>query len=339
MDSANDTDQIKEQSNPAAEQAPPPPSQALDLKIVEWDRRTDVLGRPTLPCLEHYHTLNLTAGCPNECHYCYAQSYTYRPERGTVAFYSNMLGRLREELPRMRQRPRLVFFSSASEPFLPVDRILHDLYDIMKLLLESGSELLISTKGVVQERFAELFGRYPGKVRVQVGITTLDDTIRETLEPRAATVEQRLANLELLLKYGVGVEARLDPLVPGLTDTPESLTPLIDELARRGVKRASASFLFLRTGVKLPADLAWGRWTAKEMKRLYTEKVDDFCSGGKITLPSPLYRRARYNDIKAQAALRGLAVRLCRCKNADMTEDCCLGDLPETEKFGQMTLF
>lgn len=309
------------------------------LKVVVWERKTAALTRPSLPCLAGYHTLNLTAGCPNECCYCYAQSYEQHPGWGTVAFYANMLGKLREELPRLREKPRLVYFSTASEPFLPVERIMNDQYEIMASLLDCGAQLLISTKGVIQPRFASLFGLHPGKVRVQVGITTLDDTIRQVIEPRAATVAQRLANLELLLGAGVEAEARIDPLVPGLTDTPESLNPFIRELTRRGVRRAAVSFLFLRAGIKLPADMAWGRWSAREMKRLYTHKVTDYCGGGRITLPNALYRRARYNEIKAEAALAGLTVRLCRCKNDDLTEECCHPPLPMPDCGEQLTLF
>lgn len=327
--------------NDAPNPAPSSAAAADDhpLKVVVWERKTAALTRPALPCLAGFHTLNLTAGCPNECRYCYAQSYEQHPGWGTVAFYANMLGKLREELPRLREKPRLVYFSTASEPFLPVTRIMDDQLEIMAQLLDFGAELLISTKGVIERRFATLFSRHPGKVRVQVGITTLDDTIRQVIEPRAATVAQRLANLELLLGAGVAAEARLDPLVPGLTDTPESLGPLLRELGRRGVRRAVVSFLFLRGGIKLPADLAWGRWSAREMKRLYTLKVTDYCGGGRITLPSALYRRARTNEIKAEAALAGVAVHLCHCKNADLTEDCCHDPLPMPGCGEQLTLF
>jgi DNA repair photolyase len=46
---------------------------------VNWQRRAGVLTQPKLPCLAAYHALNLTAGCPNECHYCYAQTYAHHP--------------------------------------------------------------------------------------------------------------------------------------------------------------------------------------------------------------------------------------------------------------------
>ncbi|KPL09159.1 hypothetical protein AMJ85_07120, partial [candidate division BRC1 bacterium SM23_51] len=66
---------------------------------MKWQRRAGLFTQPKLPCLAAYHALNLTAGCPNECHYCYAQTYAHHPGWGTVAFYANLLSRLREEWP------------------------------------------------------------------------------------------------------------------------------------------------------------------------------------------------------------------------------------------------
>ena len=189
------------------------------LKVVAWQRRAEVLTRPKLPCLAEFHTVNLTAGCPNECRYCYAQSYAHHPGWGKVAFYANAKDKLKDELARWntnrQRRPqtggdraaspsaepfpegageprglRLVYFSTASEPFVPAPGILDDLYEIMAALLEVGTALVISTKGVVPERFVALFARYPGKVCVQVGITTLDDEARRLIEPRAASLNR-----------------------------------------------------------------------------------------------------------------------------------------------------
>jgi DNA repair photolyase len=181
------------------------------LDVVAWQRRAEVLTRPKLPCLAAFHTINLSAGCPNECRYCYAQSYAHHPGWGRVAFYANAKEKLKEELVRLRQPPRLVYFSTASEPFLPAPRVLEDMREIMATLLEWGAALLISTKGVIPNSFIDLFSRYPQRVYVQVGITTLDDDARRVIEPRAASVSERLENLARLRAAGIAAEARLGP--------------------------------------------------------------------------------------------------------------------------------
>ena len=140
-------------------------------KLLRWTRRADVLTKVPLPCLASYHALNLMAGCPNDCVYCYAQHYDYLPPRGTVAFYGNVLKRLRDEFPRLRKKPERVYLSTACEPFVAVEPALDDFFLIVEFLLEADVFLLISTKGIIPERFAKIFGRYPGKVHVQVGMT------------------------------------------------------------------------------------------------------------------------------------------------------------------------
>jgi len=288
------------------------------LRVVAWQRRAEVLTHPKLPCLAEFHTLNLSAGCPNECRYCYAQSYAHHPGWGTVAYYANALEKLREELARPRSAPRLVYFSTASEPFVPAERVLDDLFAIMALLLERGVALLISTKGVIPEQFVALFAQYPGRVHVQVGITTVRDAARALIEPRAASVAERLDNLARLAGAGVSREARVDPLAPGLTDTTENLEALADALARVGGGRAVASFLFLRWGIKFPNDLKLDGWSSGAMRRLYTHKVTNYCGGGTIWLPPAAYRAERLAAFEALAREREIEVVVCRCKNADL---------------------
>jgi len=302
------------------------------LKVYEHQRRSSVLRHPMLPCLSPYHTINLTAGCPNRCVYCYAQSYDFHPGWGSVIFFSNTLELLKKELPRKRKKPRLVYFSTASEPFLPVPPILEDLYRIMEILLEQNIFLLISTKCPIPDRFIKLFQRYPGRVHIQVGLTTVDDEVRCLLEPNAASVADRLDNLRRLVRGGVRAEARMDPLVPGLSDTLDSLLNLLEKMSEIKVKSAAASYLFMRRGIDGPKKLTLRDWSFYKMaKRLYTHKVTDYCGHGVIWIPDTEYRREKYKLLKEIAASHGVTINLCGCKNKDLTTECCHPRLPEPD--------
>lgn len=301
------------------------------LKVVGVKRRSAVLRHPLLPCLARYYTLNLTAGCPNECFYCYSQSYEFVPSWGTVVYYENMLDRLREELPRRKKKPVLVYFSTYSEPFLPLEQILNAQFEIMKLLLEQKVRLLISTKGKIPQQFVNLFAEYPGMVTVQVGITTVDDRVRQVIEPNGGTVDERLDNLRRLHTKGISVEVRIDPLIPGLTDSNESFDTLLREIAGCGVREAVASYLFLRWGIHPRKEITFGDWSFKKMQRLYTLRVTDYCGNGIIWLPPTEYRREGYKRIKKIAEGYGVRIKLCGCKNKDLTSECCL-PIPQAEQ-------
>ena len=308
------------------------------IKIFEYHRRGPILRHPLLPCLSSYHTINLTNGCPNRCVYCYAQCYGHHPGWGKIIFYSNTLELLKEELPKKRQTPELVYFSTASEPFLPVEPILKDLHDIMEILFHHGVFILVSTKCVIPDSFIELFSRNPDKVHIQVGMTTPDDGIRRLLEPNAADVPERLDNLKRLIHSGIRTELRMDPLVPGLTDTLDSFMSLLGKMAELKVKNAVASYLFMRPGIEAPKRLSYGDWSFYPMaKKLYKHRVTDYCGHGVIWIPTTEYRKEKYALLKDIAASHGISLNLCRCKNKDLTKECCHPEAPAIPSQNQLS--
>ena len=110
----------------------------------------------------------------------------------------------------------------------------------MRVLLEVGVEVAFLTKGVAGERFIELFARTPHLTFAQVGITTLQCSLSAKIEPDAASPSQRLSGIASLTRVGVSVTARLDPLIPDVTDTRESLVTLLSELRRVDIGAAAA---------------------------------------------------------------------------------------------------
>lgn len=302
------------------------------IPIIEVQRRSAVLNHPSLPCLGEHYTINLTAGCPHQCRYCYAQSLAHHPGWGQVLWYSNSLDLLSTELRRRRKPPRLVFFSTACEPFVPDECVLSMLYSAMELLLEHSVFLLISTKGRIPDDFLRLLARHSGLVHVQVGITTLDDSVCAAFEPNAPSVEERLSNLRSLLGSGINAEARMDPLIPELTDEDGSFRALCRRLAESGCRRVVASHLFLRQANLHMLNIRLGGWSFRQMaRRLYTHEFDDFCGHGTIYLPSTDYRRDKLSQLKAVAADCGVALRLCRCTNPDVTSECCHPAPPDAD--------
>lgn len=300
-----------------------------------------MLRHPMLPCLSRYHTINLFSGCPNACWYCYAQSFESHPGWGRVIYYDNTLDSLRKELPRKRRRPELVYFSTACEPFIPYGFILNDLFTIMKLLLDEGIFLLISTKSEIPERFISLFAHYPGKVHVQVGMTTIQESIRHFLEPNTASVSVRLNNLRKLVQQDVRVDLRMDPLVPELTDTEESFAALLGEASNQGVEHTVASYMFLRPSINIPLSLSFNEWSFRKIARTYyTHRIEDYCGSGIISVVPPAYRREKFEQLKMTAGEYGISLNLCRCKNGDITAECCHPQLPHYEpQSAQTTLF
>lgn len=307
-------------------------------------RKGPILTPSSLPCLGKMPTINITEGCVHNCVYCYTQGYRSYPGPGRVVLFDNIPELLRAELPRKRKRPHRVYFSPSSDAFQPLPEVQDVTFETMAVLLDAGVEIAFLTKGVVDERFAALFAKAPASVHAQVGVTTTNPRLWQLLESGAASPVDRLQTIERLTRIGVSVRARLDPLIPGLTDRTENIVSLLGELSRLGVRSIVASYLFLRPGfarrVSRQLELArdsgcdLGEWSAQ-----------DFVSGlGSGRMISAEERQGRFDKLRDLAAECGIDVHVCACKNPHLPDssDCKIAGPqsnarpePDTPLFGE----
>lgn len=296
------------------------------VEVVRTERKSAVLTPSSLACLSHVPTVNLTAGCAHECRYCYARGYLTHPGEGKVAFYTNTLAKLREELPRKRKKPITVYFSPSSDPFQPVPEVLDMAYDVFKHLFDSGIGVTFVTKGRIPERHRKLIAAHAPLVQGRIGIVTLDSAIAATFEPYAAPPKVRLAQAAELIGVGTPIDARLDPILPGLTDDADHLEPLCESLAHAGVRTLAASVLFLR-----PAVIASLRRHVGDQLML-KRMLDRFISAESLAIHAEnshvraIPTEARLEIIErlnSVACHHGLRVLVCGCKNPDITSGSC----------------
>ena len=314
-------------------------------EVIRMERKSAVLTPSSLACLAHVPTVNLTAGCAHECRYCYARGYQTHPGEGKVGFYANTLAKLREELPRKRKKPATVYFSPSSDPFQPVPEVLNMAYDVFSFLLESEIGVSFVTKGQIPERHRNLLAAHAPLVQGRIGLITLDPGTAAAFEPRAATPKVRLAQAAELIRAGVPVEARLDPILPGVTDGADCLEPLCAALAGIGVRTIAASVLFLR-----PAVIGSLRRHVED-KLMLNRMLDHFAAGKPLAIHTgrsrvlalPAGARLEIMErLKSIAHRYGLEVLVCACKNPDIASGSChiSGRWPPTIRRGcQLTLF
>ena len=285
-----------------------------------------MLTPSSLACLAHVPTVNLTAGCAHECRYCYARGYLTHPGDGKVTFYTNTLAKLRDELRRKRMNPTTVYFSPSSDPFQPAPEVLDMAYDVFRFLLESGIGVAFVTKGQIPQRHRNLLAARAPLVQGRIGLITLDPGIAAAFEPGAATPEVRLAQAAELIAAGVPVEARLDPILPGVTDGADCLEPLCEALARIGVRKIAVSVLFLR-----PAVIGSLRRHVED-KLMLNRLLDRFAGAEPLAIHAgnsrvrALPTSARLEIIerlKSIADRYGLEVLVCACKNPDISAGSC----------------
>lgn len=294
--------------------------------VIRAMRRSPVLTPSSLACLSLVPTINLTAGCLHDCTYCYIRSYRNYPGESTIVLYEDTLKRLRDELRRRRAQPRALYFSPSSDLFQPAPEVLELAQAVLKLLFSQGIGVAFLTKGHIPDDTLALLIDHAELVRAQIGLITLDDHISRTFEPNAASPRRRLRQMEVLIAGGVPTEARLDPILPSLTDSPDSLKRHFAALAQTGVQRVAAGVLFLR-----PAILASLRRNVSD-KKMLASLLDAYRGGQQAPLrgsplpiqtPSREVRRDIFARVREAAEAHDMKLRLCTCKDQDLAGGSC----------------
>lgn len=312
-------------------------------EIIRASRKSAVLVPSGLACLSSLPTINLTAGCAHGCLYCYTRGYSSYPGEGKIKIYENTLEKLKRELPRKKVRPHAVYFSPSSDAFQPVPEVQELSCRVFEFLLREDVRIAFLTKGEIPSQHMKLFKSHPDKVRVQVGLITMDDSLLKIFEPRAACLETRLKQIKELTKAGIRTQVRLDPILPGITDDRKNLNELFHAISRLGVKTAAAATLFLRPIISgsLRRHLKNSKLTESILSRYNKGNLTSMLGETSKIIALPKEERekilGRVVDIGRE---HGVAVKICACKNPDLASESCsiAGDWikppPEAEQLG-----
>jgi DNA repair photolyase len=239
-----------------------------------------------------------------------------------VILFTNTAALVAEELRRKRRRPQRVYFSPSSDAFQYLPDVQQVSYDTMQVLLDVGVEVAFLTKGFVSSLFLELFAKHAHLVYAQIGLTSLDREIWRHLEPRTAPPLHRVQSMKSLVSIGCHTTARLDPLIPDMTDTSPGIDSLLETIAGSGVTFAAASYMFLRP--------AFGKAVSSTLKALHSDlrpdewayqEFTDGCSGGQAI--GEQERRERFARLAEIGRRYGMTISPCRCKNPGLADGSC----------------
>lgn len=296
------------------------------LKVTKKERKTNFLSPSGLRCLANLPTVNISAGCSHNCVYCYTKGYSVYPGDNTIEIYENMAQRIADEIKRKRKKPAAIYFCPSCDPFQSIPQIQQITFDVMKITLENGIGVQFVTKGKIPDEIFELFKRYHSKIAGQIGLITIDDRILNIIEPSAAKAQDRLDQLEKLIKIGIKMSVRCDPIIHNITDNDEQFRDLFSAVSQAGCKEVAMSFLFLR-----PAIISSLRKNITDAE-LLNKILAPFSEG--VNLPIGLknstgkmlpleVRKSSIEKNKKIANNYGIKIHICGCKNSDITNESC----------------
>ena len=220
--------------------------------IVKPEFAKGIISRNKSPDVGFSQSINPYQGCEHGCIYCYARpSHAYLNlspglDFETQLFYKKDAARLLEEtLQAPGYRCEVIALGANTDPYQPIERQYRVTRDILEVLAKYRHPVAIITKSNLIERDIELLSSMAaqGLVVVNVSVTTLNNQLKRTLEPRTASPAARLRTIKKLADAGIPVGVLVAPVIPVLTD--HELESILQAAAAAGATRAGYVLLRL----------------------------------------------------------------------------------------------
>jgi DNA repair photolyase len=207
--------------------------------------------------------LNIYRGCEHGCNYCYAlYSHSYleneeKPsserEEGSGFFRkiyvkTNIAEALEKQLGTRSWKKELINIGGVCDSYQPAEAKYGLMRKILPVMIEYKNPVTISTKSDLILRDYDLFEELAelAQVNIAVTVTTMDEKLSSLLEPMASVPEKRFSVLQAFKDTAATTGLHMMPILPFLTDSPESLEQILSRAAECEVDYALPGLLNLR---------------------------------------------------------------------------------------------
>lgn len=200
-----------------------------------------ILSRNSSPDIPFDYSINSYNGCEHGCVYCYARnSHEYsgysagRDFEEKILYKPNGHEMLRDIFRNGKWKPQLIVLSGNTDCYQPAERKFQLTRKLLEVFLEHRHPVGIITKNALILRDLDLLRALNdlNLVSVTLSITTLNEDLRRSMEPRTSSIKQRLQTLETLAKEGIPVNINMAPIIPGVNS--EEIFSLAEEVGKRG---------------------------------------------------------------------------------------------------------
>ena len=198
----------------------------LGTTLTEDTTRT-IIARNRSPDVPFDRSINPYRGCEHGCIYCFARpTHAYLGLSPGLDFESRLFYKpraaelLAKELSAASYRCEPIAMGTNTDPYQPIEREYKITRSLLEVLERYQHPVTIITKSGVVVRDIDILERMARKnlARVFVSITSLNNEIARTLEPRASAPARRLAAVKQLADAGIPVGVLMSPIIPTITD-------------------------------------------------------------------------------------------------------------------------
>lgn len=203
------------------EAAPRPSTQVTE------ERARSIISHNDSPDIHFTHSINAYRGCEHGCVYCYARpSHAYLNLSPGIDFETKLFAKtnaaelLRKELAKPGYACSPINLGASTDPYQPIERRYRITRSILEVLYECRHPCTIISKNALIERDLDLLVPMARAklVHAFVSVTSLDNRLSSTLEPRASAPHRRLEAVAALNAAGVPCGVMVAPIIPMVTD-------------------------------------------------------------------------------------------------------------------------
>src|SRR6201996_3155836 len=215
-----------------------------------------IVSESNSPDLSHMFSINPYQGCEHGCLYCYARNtHEYYGFSAGLDFERKIIVKcnaaelLEQYFNKKNYTPVAILLSGNTDCYQPMERRLKITRSLLQVFLQYKNPVSIITKNNVILRDVDIIGELAklNLIHVNVSITSLNEQLRQKLEPRTVTATGRLAVIQKLSEIGVPVRVMAAPIIPGLNSN--EVPDIIKAAADRGARAAGFTIVRLNGSI------------------------------------------------------------------------------------------
>ncbi|MDR3078930.1 MAG: radical SAM protein, partial [Rickettsiales bacterium] len=201
------------------------------------------------------YDLNVYRGCEHRCRYCfaqYSQKYLESDFFEDIYVKTNLAEVLDRELSRKSWKREVINISGVCDCYQPLEGSYRLMPDILRVLIKHRNPVFLLTKSPLILRDYSLLEELSSKTQVSVAttITTLDETIRQKIEPNACSSAERMEMLREFTRLECETVVMLMPIIPFLTDSRAGIEAIYEKCWTQNLGRVIPGILHLRGELK-----------------------------------------------------------------------------------------
>lgn len=246
-----------------------------------------IINKVTSPDIGSTYSMNPYQGCEHGCIYCYARnSHQYWGFSAGLDFERKII--IKENAPELLEKQlqnpkwevKPIMFSGNTDCYQPIERKLKITRRMLEVLLKYKHPVSIITKNSLILRDLDILKELNqlNLVHVNVSITTLNEKLRQQLEPRTTTANQRLKTVRELSAINIPVNVMVAPIIPALNS--DEIPEIIQQAAENGASSVAYTLVRLNGSI----GQIFENWIYKTCPKKADKVLHQIaaCHGGKL---------------------------------------------------------